>query len=261
MPFYLRLIKKMTQNKTILLITDKLGKYESLSLILQQSGYKVLFAGDGREGFRLIRRESPDLVISEMNLSGISALELCRMIREDRELWATPLIFVSESHIDNKSLVEMLDAGADECLAEFSNPQYLTTKAEWLIKRKYSENYLIHHYEILRSRQQHIAEIIKGTANLFSMSDLDLKATDLNKLNGQVFRKNLSQRIDLGMNMISSLANLLEEQVNTLETWGRSRRVEDFAASQESESEKSELSYEYINYDLIDNNLPAHFSK
>ena len=248
----------MTQNKTILLISNELGRFANLALILRQSGYNVLSAADGREGFRLIRRESPDLVISEMNLPIISALDLCRMIRTDRELWATPLMFVSESPLESKILIEILDAGADECLAEFSNPQYLAAKAAWLIKRKCSENYLIQNYEIQRSRQLEITQIIKSTSNLFTMSKLEHKAASLNEFNNQVMENQLSQRIDWGMSMISALANLLEEQVNALETWGRSRRGDEFIFQQKSESEISEFNHEYVTYTLVENDLSAH---
>jgi len=249
---------KTTQNRTILLISNEPGRLENLSSMLQQIGYNVLSACNGREGFRLIRRKSPDLVISEMNLSGISALELCSMIRTDRDLWTTPLMFISESRLDSKNVVEILDAGADECLTEFSNPYYLAAKATWLIKRKHSENYLLDNYEILRSRQMHITEIIKNTSNLFTMSELEHKAASLNESNSQEFGNKLSQRIDLGMNMINALANLLEEQVNALEIWGQARYREELPVDQEFDTEKSELNYECITYNLIDNNVIVH---
>lgn len=249
---------QQNQNRTILLIGNEPDRLESITFTLQQTGYNVSSAGDGREGFRLIRRKRPDLVISEINLPVISGLELCRMIRTDRELWATPLMFLSERQQDGKKLIEILRAGADEFLTEFSSPEHLAIKTEWLIERKYSENYLIHYYEILRSRQIHITQIIKATSNLFAVSELEYSASFLNEINEKAFEKNLGKRIELGMNMIGALANLLEEQVKTLEIWRRSRRAEEFITEQESDGEILELNYEDLTYNLIKDDLPAH---
>jgi predicted unusual protein kinase regulating ubiquinone biosynthesis (AarF/ABC1/UbiB family) len=153
---------------------------------------------------------------------------------------------VSESRLDSKELIEILDAGADECLAEFTNLQYLAVKAAWLIKRKYSENYLIQNYEILRCRQMHIAQIIKETSSLFTMSEVERKAEFLNEVKTQELEKNLSQRIDFGMNMIGALANLLKEQINNLETWRHSRYQEEFSNDNKLDSGTLELNYEGI---------------
>ena len=210
---------------------------------------------DGREGFRLTRRAVPDLVISEINLPEISAIELCRMIREDRELWTTPLMFVSESPQKNKNLIELLETGADECLAEFSNPQYIAAKAKWLIKRKYAENNLMQNYEILRRRQLPIAQLIKDTTKLFTNSDIGYKTVSLKESNTQDFEKILSQRVDLGMNMIGALANLLEDQVKVLENWKRSQHERKFVFNQRSAGNLPETNYEYITDNSTNDNL------
>lgn len=248
----------MKQNQTILLISGEPGRFENLSFMLRQNGYNVLSARDGSEGFRLIRRESPDLVISEMNLPVISALELCRMIRADREFWTTPLMFVDESLQDCAKLFEILDAGADECIAEISNPQHLAVKAGWLIKRNLSQNFLTQSYEILRSRQMHITQIIKGTAKLFTAPKFESGSNDPHDLNDREFGKNLCQRLDLGMNMVGALANLLEEQVNVLETWRQTQCREEFAVSRDYDNENSELNYEGLTYEFINGKFPIH---
>lgn len=242
------------QNQTILLISNEPGRLKNLSSMFQQIGYNILSAGDGREGFRLTRHVSPDLVISEMNLANVSAVELCRMIRADKALWATPLIFVSESFLESKDIIEILDAGADECLCEFFNPHYLAAKAAWLIKRNKSENQLLQNYEIIRGRQANISQIIKGTASLFTTSSRERKTSSPNESSSREFNKNISQKIDLGMNMISALSNLLEEQASALETLKRARHRETFIVDQRSYDDQTGSNYESIVYDLIDDN-------
>lgn len=248
----------ITQNRKILLIVNNPGRMEGLSLVLQETGYKVLIARDGREGFRLTRRESPDLVISEMNLPVISGLDLCRMIRADRELWTTPLIFLSEVQQNENNLIEILRAGADDCLTDTSNPHYLMTKIEWLIERKYSENHLIDYYQNLRCRQLQLTQIIKGALESFTLPHPGYKIDSFNEINPRDFEKNLNKRIDLGFSMVSAVFYLLEEHVKAFESWGRLRGREDFTVHQDFNPEHSLANYEYITYDLIDDELPAN---
>ena len=228
--------------------------------MFRNTGYNILSAGDAREGFRLTRHVSPDLIVSEMNLAGLSALEFCRMIRADKMLWATPLIFVSESSLSSETIIEMLDAGADECLCEYFNPYQLAAKAAWLIKQKHSENCLTQNYEIMRGRQMNIAQIIKGTAGLLTSSALEFQNFYTKESGSTEFNKSISQKIDLGMSLISALTVLLEEQANTLETWKRKRQRGEInfeSKSNEETSEQSEINCKGIIYDLIDGDSPA----
>jgi DNA-binding response OmpR family regulator len=249
----------MTQNQTILLIINDPDRLESLSTGLRQIGYKVVSADDGRMGFRLVRRESPDLVISEMNLPVISGLELCRMIRADRELWSTPLIFLSAKGEESSNLVEILRAGADECLADVSDHEYLAAKIQWLIERKYSENHLVRYYQNLHSRQLQINQIIKGVFDLLTTTEFEHRGSaSFDQAEGREFEKSLNKRMDLGMNMVSAVAYLLEKHVEAFEFWARTRRGNNFTLCPESDIEERELNYNCITYDLIDNDLQVN---
>ena len=243
----------MIQDNTIILIINEPVRFKSLFFIFQQLGYKVLFAADGRECIRLARRETPELIISETNLRGISAVEFCRRIREDKELWTIPLMFVSKSEQEEKDLIELLEVGADECVADFSKPQYLAAKAKLLIKRRSAENSLIQNYEILRRRQLPIAQLIKDTTKLFVNSES--KNIPLENSIDQNFEKDQNQRVDLAMNMIGALANLLEDQVKALEIWKRSHRGGNFMFEQESENNSPGLVCKYFTDDFTNDNL------
>jgi DNA-binding response OmpR family regulator len=245
----------MTSHQTILLIGTEPAGVKNLALRLRQVGYSVLTASDGREGFRLTRLESPDLIISETDLPGLSAAEFCRMIREDRELWATPLMILSET---NREAIEVLRAGADDCLTLTSDTQLLTAKIEWLIERKTSENRLFQYYKILRRRQAHITRIIKGTAELFTVSEIEHKTAAPEETYSREFEKNINQKIELGMNMVGALANLLEEQVNAIETWEDTRRGENAVARRTFDSAKAAINYQSVFYDPVDENSPSN---
>lgn len=234
------------QNQTkILLIGDNFSKLEGATSALLQAGYDVLPTIGGREGFRLARREKPDLIISEIELPDISGLELCRMIRADRELCSIPFVFISETHQDGDVINDVCRAGADDFLTEFSNPQQLAAKAAWFIERKNSEESLRNYYQILRDRQIQITGIIKNVSNLFTDLDFELKTASSEETGG----KQLDKRIDLGMSMVSALANLLNEQIKALNIGERSLRGEIFVINPQPHDYRPDS--QPITYDLV----------
>ena len=66
---------------TVMIVEDE----EALSTLLQynldKEGYKVVAAADGEEAAMLIREVTPDLVLLDWMLPGISGIELCRRLR------------------------------------------------------------------------------------------------------------------------------------------------------------------------------------
>ena len=59
----------------ILVIDDEELITRSLKQHLEQEGYEVLTAGDGEEGLQKFMTESPDLIILDLNMPGMSGME------------------------------------------------------------------------------------------------------------------------------------------------------------------------------------------
>jgi diguanylate cyclase (GGDEF)-like protein len=76
----------------ILLVEDNDYDRSVASLVLRASGYEVLEATDGELGVSLARSTHPDLVIIDLQLSGMSGLEATRQILEMDEMKGIPVI-------------------------------------------------------------------------------------------------------------------------------------------------------------------------
>ena len=121
---------------TILVVNDTPDQLAMMSALLRQAGYRVLTACDGREGFEVARRERPDLVISDVLMPCADGIELCRLIRADADLRATPILLASALRKDTESVVEGLVAGADDYLEMPVDTMRLVAQVARRIERK-----------------------------------------------------------------------------------------------------------------------------
>ncbi len=67
---------------TILVVEDEPSIRTSMSLVLAESGYIVRNAEDGFSALSEIRREIPDIMLSDLNMPGMSGFELLSVVRQ-----------------------------------------------------------------------------------------------------------------------------------------------------------------------------------
>jgi two-component system KDP operon response regulator KdpE len=98
------------ENRTVLLIDDEPQIRRVLRTSLASQGAHVLDVQNGEEALELLKHQTVDLVLLDLNMPGMGGLETCRAIRQG---WSMPVIIVSVRESD-KEKVEALDAGADD---------------------------------------------------------------------------------------------------------------------------------------------------
>src|SRR5574341_1878812 len=102
---------------TVLLIEDEETLLETLAYNLRQEGYEVLTADDGEAGLEAARRERPDLVVLDIMLPRLDGLAVCRILRRDAELAATPIIMLTARGTQSDKMIG-LDSGADDYITK-----------------------------------------------------------------------------------------------------------------------------------------------
>jgi PAS domain S-box-containing protein len=128
-----------THDSIILVVNDMADQLELIRLLLQRSGYRVLTAADGHKGFEIALQNHPDLIISDVMMPNLDGLEMCRLIRQQAELHLTPILLLSAIYKDSKSVIEGLNAGADDYLEAPFEPMHLITRVARLIARRRDE--------------------------------------------------------------------------------------------------------------------------
>ena len=79
----------------ILVVEDDVFLSEIFSDRLKKSGYRVLIAHDGAEALGVSRKESPDIMLLDLIMPGMSGYEVLRQMKEDAQLRAIPVVVCS----------------------------------------------------------------------------------------------------------------------------------------------------------------------
>lgn len=103
------------RKKRILIVDDELEIVRALQRGLVAHGYEVLTAATGESALETVEQQRPDLLLLDLNLPGISGLDVCKQIRTQSELPAIIVITVRDKERDK---VRALDLGADDYVSK-----------------------------------------------------------------------------------------------------------------------------------------------
>ncbi|GAB1420049.1 adenylate/guanylate cyclase domain-containing protein [Anaerolineales bacterium] len=134
----------------ILVVDDNPANIDLIKDILSFSGHQVLSSLDGADAIVMVGKHMPDLVISDINMPGMSGIEVCRRLKADPETNSIPIIMLTAlSDIDSR--VEALNLGADDYLTKPYSPRELLARVERTLRVKIESDGLRETREVIRS--------------------------------------------------------------------------------------------------------------
>ncbi len=83
------------ERKKILIADDETHILNVVSVKLQNAGYEVITAEDGREAYDLARQIQPDLIITDYQMPMLSGVELCSKVSSDPQTCNIPAIILT----------------------------------------------------------------------------------------------------------------------------------------------------------------------
>lgn len=117
---------------TILVIEDEASIRTVARAYLEQAGFTVLLAVSGVEGLERARRETPDLIVLDLNLPGMDGMEVAARIRQESDIFILMLTARSEE----SDRVAGLRIGADDYLSKPFSPRELVARVEAILRRR-----------------------------------------------------------------------------------------------------------------------------
>lgn len=100
-------------DRQILLVEDNEMNRDMLSRRLRRAGFSIVLAEDGEKALAAIKAQHPALVLLDMNLPLIDGWTVCRRVRADAEVAATPIIALT-AHAMAEDRDRALNAGCDD---------------------------------------------------------------------------------------------------------------------------------------------------
>jgi two-component system alkaline phosphatase synthesis response regulator PhoP len=115
----------------ILVVDDELTLLNTVRAYLEQAGYIVQTATDGRSALHLFRQFQPDLVVLDIMLPEIDGLEVLRQLRQSSEVY----VIMLTAKADEADKVIGLGMGADDYVTKPFSPRELVARVKAALRR------------------------------------------------------------------------------------------------------------------------------
>jgi two-component system, OmpR family, phosphate regulon response regulator PhoB len=118
----------------ILVIEDEADIRQILAYNLGAEGHEVLVEERGEAGLALAREKHPDLVLLDLMLPDVSGLEICRRLKSDASLRATPVIMLT-ARSEEIDRVVGFELGADDYVVKPFSVRELVLRIAAVVRR------------------------------------------------------------------------------------------------------------------------------
>jgi DNA-binding response OmpR family regulator len=118
----------------ILIAEDNAELREFLVTVLSRH-YNCLVAENGADGWKMIKKHQPALVISDIIMPGMSGLELCRKIKANKEICHIPVILLTAKDTPGQ-ISEGFNFGADAYITKPFDVNLLVVQTSRLIQNR-----------------------------------------------------------------------------------------------------------------------------
>ena len=119
----------------VLAVEDSPTQARLLRLILEEEGFTVEVAVEGRAALARLAEEPFDLVVSDVLMPGLSGFDLCRSIKADAALCEIPVVLVT-TLLDPLEIVQALEVGADSFIRKPYDPDALVVRLRSLLAQR-----------------------------------------------------------------------------------------------------------------------------
>jgi|WetSurMetagenome_2_1015567.scaffolds.fasta_scaffold627372_1 DNA-binding NtrC family response regulator len=121
------------QHARVLIVDDEPLVRQVLSAWLRRKHFHVVEAEGGRQAMEMIRKDEPDLVISDMVMPGMDGLQL---LKEARAVSAVVPFLMVTGYPSASNASEAIKQGAQDYLAKPFKPEELTRRVNRMLLNK-----------------------------------------------------------------------------------------------------------------------------
>lgn len=123
-------------NARIVIIDDEPQIRRLLEITLENSGYKVILAENGKQGILLAANHTPDLILLDLGLPDMNGHEVLKELR----LWYNKPIFILSALDQEADIVKALDNGANDYLTKPFRTAELQARIRSALRSQHTDN-------------------------------------------------------------------------------------------------------------------------
>ncbi|MBP5856187.1 response regulator [Marivibrio halodurans] len=120
----------------ILIAEDSRTQAQELAIILEEYGYQVEIAHDGKQALERAKADPPDLIVSDIIMPVMDGYALCREVKGDESLMNTPFILVT-SLSSPHDVFKGLNVKADNFIVKPYDTDLLLSRVKYLITNRH----------------------------------------------------------------------------------------------------------------------------
>lgn len=126
----------MSKKDKILAVDDVFDNLLVLEAVLEDEGYEISLVEDSKIALAMVEESPPDIILLDVMMPEIDGYEFTRRIRQNPALPFIPILLLTAHY--QSSVVEGLDAGADDFIRKPFDPDELHARVRSLLRLKHS---------------------------------------------------------------------------------------------------------------------------
>jgi DNA-binding NarL/FixJ family response regulator len=119
----------------LLLVDDEPGLRAAVQAYLEDSNFAVEVASNARDGWEILQRYNPDLLISDIMMPQVDGYQFLKQVREDPRYKALPVVFLTAKGMTSDR-IQGYQAGCDAYLSKPFDPDELVAIITNLLARR-----------------------------------------------------------------------------------------------------------------------------
>jgi signal transduction histidine kinase len=130
----------MNHSGSILVVDDEEMARDVIEGFLYKEGYQLNFASNGPEALACLEKVSPDVVLLDVMMPGMSGLDVCLRLRQDKRWQHIPVLLITALG-SKEDLLRGFEAGANDFLTKPVNEAELRARVRSMlqIKQQYDQ--------------------------------------------------------------------------------------------------------------------------
>jgi two-component system sensor histidine kinase/response regulator len=129
------MIAQIEPKVEILIAEDSPTQAEQLRYLLEEHGYGVRVAQNGRKALALASEKKPALIISDVMMPELDGFGLCNAIKADETLKDTPVILLT-ALASSEDVIKGLESGADFFLRKPYDERHLLSRIDYVLSNR-----------------------------------------------------------------------------------------------------------------------------